>query len=108
MEICEGNLHGFPGLMNLMLCKISYGAVSLMQYLHFHIFLSVNFWNTPLENVAVKTILHSNFLPFSPNSSLINFLKNCYRLIKKYRNKFSPLDTPEDSVLTCSAFDLSR
>lgn len=43
MEICEGNLHGFPGLMNLMLCKISYSAVSLMQYSHFHIFLSVNF-----------------------------------------------------------------
>lgn len=74
MEACEGHLNGFPGLMNLMLCKITYGAVSLMQCSHFHIFLSVNFWNRPLENVAMKIILHSNFLPFSPNYYLINSL----------------------------------
>lgn len=29
MEICEGYLNGFPGLMNLMLFKISCVAVNL-------------------------------------------------------------------------------
>lgn len=69
MEICEGHLNGFLGLMNLMLCKITHVAVSLMQYSHFHIFLTVNFWNRPFENVTMKTILHSKSLAFSPNYS---------------------------------------
>lgn len=67
MEICEGYLNDFPGLKNLMLCKNSSVAVSLMQCSHSHIFLPVNFWNRPLENVAMKTMLHSNCLSNIPS-----------------------------------------